>query len=159
MKPNASNRVSASFLFVFIAALVIFPLAPWEPNAPSHAAMLKVSSEKPPQYVPGQLLVKFKGTPKTELLHQYHLQLQERLDNPVSKGNQLQSLGADHQTYLVKFDESKSPEEMAAEISMREGVEYAEPNYRYYFKPSPTTNSTPLRPIAFLSTASGHSRG
>jgi hypothetical protein len=131
MKPNASNRVSSKLLATLSVAIIIFPLLQLEPYTNSHAATVQVRTEERPQYVPGQLLVKFKGSPSSELLHQYHLQLKERLDEGRFERNRPQSLASNSQTYLVTFDEARMPEEMATQLSTQEGVVYAEPNYLY----------------------------
>src|ERR1051325_3604119 len=137
IKPNASNRGFASFLIAFSVLLITFPPVQLGPYTNSQAATSQVRTEESLRCVPGQILVKFKGSPSSELLDQYHLQLKERLDSPRFDINQSQSLASASRMYLVTFDESEAPEELAAQMSMQEGVEYAEPNYRYAFQVIP----------------------
>lgn len=159
MKSNASNRSFVSLLIALGVALGICSPVQLKPFTKSQAATLQPQDEDRPRYVPGQLLVKFKNAPSSELLRQYHCQIKERLDRPKAQRNQPQSHADNSQTYLVTFDVSQAPQNVAAQISTQEDVEYAEPNYLYALQVIPNDPLYLAPPNAyFIDGQWGHQR-
>lgn len=88
-------------------------------------------SEPRSEFVAGQLLVKFNGSPSIELLERHNLRLEERLDALPTTLIESQSALPISETFMVTFDGDRQPKEVAAELSGEESIVYAEPNYLY----------------------------
>lgn len=105
--------------------------------APPHMPIVKSLAfrasepESRSECILGRLLVKFRGAPSVELLHQYELNLGERLDNAPTHSIESQSAIPLSETFIVTFDGDRHPTDLAAELSGEESVQYAEPDYVY----------------------------
>ena len=119
---NRTNRVKLQFLGMLVLALVIFSgLA-----LASHTQEIKVynpAKEISPDYVPDELLVKFKEHVK---------------DEDIEKLNQIFGAYTLHKSkfaklHRVKLSSQKTVSEMADSYRKNPNVEYAEPNYVAHF--------------------------
>ena len=89
------------------------------PPAPAPALATPNSSETQPEYVPGQIIVKFQDETSIEAQEQLHQKLGTKvIHTSPSAGFQ-----------VLQIPEGKTVEEIIALYSEQSIVEYAEPNY------------------------------
>jgi subtilisin family serine protease len=98
---------------------------------PQNSSIPEIKNAGKNEYVAGEVLVKFKGTPSPLFLQNYQLRLKERLPLPhAGELNAVQPL-LEEEVYLASFDDGRDPQEVAAQLRDSEYVVYAEPNFLY----------------------------